>query len=426
MRATPDKKYCPHPKMKNNMTIYEMAYSMDDNNPQSASSGFPYLISWLFDELFLELKYYTIDDVALDINSLLNTKNLIAFFMYNYLNREICSSNPLVFRSKLCKEILNMFLDFDLFKKLSEISEATTLLQSQLNENEEDQHVSNTTRTDNLTENVQRDVDNEKIDENTSTSNNIRTDNLTENMQRTVETDSTDSSNGTNANTTVSDDDATRTLNTLKTDSSTGSTSSSSSNNGSSRVLGVDYPQSTANHSQIGQWDYASDAQDTVTSNSSSDSNQSSNSGTSADTGTITDSSDSTVTSNGTTTNSSTGHQETGDDATRTNTGTQTNNGTLTSNIESHQDIDENILRTNTGTQTNANAASDTKIHTQSQKYNNMNDIQGLELKMQLLDKFKSVYRILNTRIENAFISIYVDEDRDGWIDPSVIWEVPV
>ena len=53
-------------------------------------------------------------------------------------------------------------------------------------------------------------------------------------------------------------------------------------------------------------------------------------------------------------------------------------------------------------------------------------DLNDRQLK--LFDQFRSFYKTLLNRLENCFISTYIDDERDGYLDPSVnlmsMWEV--
>lgn len=428
MRQMPDKKYSPNTPRCNNMTVYEMAYSMDDSVTPSAQVGFPALINWLFSDIYDYFQYTLLNDSNIELDDLLKMKNVVAFFMYNFINREICSKDPLVFRSKMCKELVNMFLDFDLYNKLKDVADATTVLNSRLTSNKNIGHTGSSTRTDNLTENIERDVqkDGTTSRDVSHSGSNTRTDNLTENIERDVTNslDSTSDTTSTSASSANATD--TRTLNTLKTDNSTDSTNASSNENSNSRSLGVDYPQSTANHSQIGQWDYASDATDNTSDRTTQNVTSTTTNATSADTGTISDARQSQVAGNGHDTNTLDSDSTTDENVTKTNTGTQGNIDSYTDDIDdvTSENTDENITKTNTGTQGTVDTYADNVTNAEIHDYNTLSDLESLSIKVKLLDEFKSIYRKLNTRFENCFISIYVDEDRDGWIDPSVIWEV--
>lgn len=428
MRQIPDKKYSPNTPKYSNMTIYEMAYSMDDSNTPSAQTGFPALIEWLFDDIYDYFNYTLINNNTITLNDILKYKNVVAFFMYNFLNREICSKDPLVFRSKMNRELINMFLDFDLYNKLKEVADATTELNYRLDLTEGLDLTGSMLRTDNLTEVTERDVQNDftNIRDITHSGTNTRTDNLTETTERDAENSSTYSEDSTIGATTSSSGTDTKTLNTLKTIAGTDTTDRNLDVDSTERQLIIDYPQSTADHSQIGEWDYASGANDNIGHRDEEEDTIVTTDKTEADTGTITDQKVSTGSESKTGDIDSTKSEIIDDNISRINTGTQSHSDSYTDNLDdtASNTIDENVSKRNTGTRENAETAEYDRTREETRNYNKLSDVESLEIKLQLLNKFKSIYSKLQIRLENCFISIYVDEDRDGWIDPSVIWEV--
>lgn len=414
MRVKPDKRYCPDPHMKSNMTLYEMAYSMSDSDPQDAQEAIPYLVNWLLKDFVDSYKYNDGEtDVSLDEGVVYN----IAYFLfYNFINREVGSKVPEVFRTKLLKEIVNMNLDHDFYSILTDIKNTTALMTKQTTVEDDLVHDGTNLRTDNLASSTNR----------TDTTN--ETDTTTYNKTETTDVDSTTTTEGEVVTDTDTSSDSTKTLGTTETttnnltDTKTFNTSDQTTNNlqttNSNREVLTDYPQSTVNTQTVGNWTYASGARDS--------------NGTTQNTGT------STLAKTGTETDAKTGTQEVADTGTVRDQGTGTVDDTTTTQGETV--VDGTEVKRTTGTDGVQKAIAETEVvgTTNTGTVNNKSDftddrdiekneswtgLSGFELNAAQLDIYNrhdTFYKTLMRRIENCFISVYVDEDRDGWMDPSI------
>lgn len=414
MRVKPDKMYCPDPHMKSNMTLYEMAYSMSESDPQDPQEAIPYLCNWLLKDFADSYQYSDgEEDIKLDEGVVYN----IAYFLfYNFINRETGSKVPEVFRTKLLKEIVNMNLDHDFYNILMDIKNTTATLTKNIVTNDDLVHDGTNIRTDNLASSSSR---TDGIDS---------TDTTTHNTTKGIEIDSITTTEGkviTDTDTTSSN---TKTLGTTSTttnnltDTKTFNTSDQTTNNlqttNSNREVLTDYPQSTVNTQTVGSWTYASGARDS--------------NGTTQNTGT------STLAKTGTETDAKTGTQAVADTGTVQDAGSGTVDDTTTTDGKTI--VDSNETETNTGTDTvvkdydESESISTTNTGTVNNKsdFTNNRDIEtneswtglsGFELNAAQLDIYSrhdNFYKTLMRRFENCFISVYVDEDRDGWMDPSI------
>lgn len=409
MRTRPDKKYCPDPKMKNNMTLYEMAYSMSESDPQDAQEALPYLTSWLLKDFADNYKFNDtkIDDAVL--------YNISYFIMYNFLNRETCSKIPEVFRTKLLKEIVNMNLSSEFFSLMDDILATTAGLTKTIVTNDDLVHDGTVLRTDNLASSLSR------------TDNINATDTLTHNVTESTDIDSTTTTNGEVVTDTDTTNNNTKTLGTTSTtthntqDQTTFNTTDTTTNNltttNENREVLTDYPQSAVS-TTVGSWTYASGARD--------------NNGTTQNTGT------STLAKTGTQTDAKTGTTATADtgtvqdagtgtlDDTTTTTGTTVVDGTevkATTGTDSTQKTSaetEGVSTTNTGTVNNKSDYSDERDIDTTENWTNMSGFELNAAQLEIFARHDNFYKTLIRHLENCFISVYVDEDRDGWIDPSV------
>ena len=146
MRAIPSVTYSPNTPKYSNMTLYEMAQSMSEKG--DAQEGFPALINWLMNKFWSSYKYNNIP------YSQEYAYNIAYFTVYNFINREICSSKPEVFRTKFLKEIVNMNLDSDFYNVLNSLKDATIELTSQIDVSDTNDNTKNSTTTNNLTNTV--------------------------------------------------------------------------------------------------------------------------------------------------------------------------------------------------------------------------------------------------------------------------------
>ena len=78
------------------------------------------------------------------------------------------------------------------------------------------------------------------------------------------------------------------------------------------------------------------------------------------------------------------------------------------------------ILNTNNET-TRDTQADDIEDNTDTQiSYKEMSGISLNSLQLQLFEKYDSFYKRLLDNVNKCFISLYINEDRDGWLDPSL------
>lgn len=410
MRQSPNKKYCPDPKMRENMTLYEMAYSMSESDPQDAQEALPYLVKWLFKDF---ADNYTYNNESIDDEV---WYNIAYFLMYNFINRETGSKIPEVFRTKLLKEIVNMNLDHDFFSIITDIKNTTAGLTKSIVTSDDLTHDGTNLRTDNLASSSSR-TDN--IDE---------TDTTTYNKTEATDVDSTTTTQGEVVTDTDTTNNNTRTLNTESEttnnlqDQTTFNTTDTTTNNltqtNQSREVLTDYPQSTVNTQTVGSWTYASGAKDTNATQQ--------NTGTSADaktgTETLNRTGTSTVEDTGTVSDAGTG---TVDDTTTTQgetvvDGTETKRTTGTDTLAKEVEDVESISTTNTGTVTTDSDYTDERDINTNETWTNMSGFELNSAQLEIYARHDNFYKTLMRRINNCFISIYVDEERDGWINPSV------
>ena len=414
MRIKPDKRYCPDPKMRSNMTLYEMAYSMSESDPQDAQEAIPYLCNWLLKDFSESYKYNDGEqDITLDEGVVYN----IAYFLfYNFINRETGSKIPEVFRTKLLKEIVNMNLDHDFYNILTDIKNTTATLTKNIVTDDDLTHDGTNLRTDNLassssrtdgidstdttTHNTTKQTD---IDSTTTTEGEVVTDtDTTSNNTKTLGTTSTTTNNLTDTKTLNTTD---TTTNNLHTDSST-------------REVLTDYPQSTVNTQTVGSWTYASGAKDTTGSVDNTGTSALARTGTETDTKTGTQA----VADTGTVQDAGTG---TIDDTTTTEgqtivDGTEVETHTGTDTTVKDYDESESISTTNTGTVNNKLDFTDNRDIETNESWTGMSGFELNAAQLDIYSRHDTFYKTLMRRFENCFISVYVDEDRDGWMDPSI------
>lgn len=414
MRLSPDKRYCPDPKMRENMTLYEMAYSMSESDPQDAQEAIPYLCNWLLKDFSESYKYNDGEqDITLDDGVVYN----IAYFLfYNFINRETGSKIPEVFRTKLLKEIVNMNLDHDFYNILTDIKNTNATLTKSIVTDDDLTHDGTDLRTDNLASSSSR---TDGIDS---------TDTTTHNTTKKTDIDSTTTTEGEVVTDTDTTSNNTKTLGTTSTttnnltDTKTLNTTDTTTNNlhtaSSTREIITDYPQSTVNTQTVGSWNYASGAKDTTGSVD--------NTGTSAlaRTGTETDAKTGTqaVADTGTVQDAGTG---TVDDTTTTQgetvvDGTETETHTGTDTVVKDYDESESISTTNTGTVNNKSDYTDERDISTNESWTGMSGFELNAAQLDIYNRHDTFYKTLMRRFENCFISVYVDEDRDGWLDPSI------
>lgn len=418
MRTKPDKKYCPDPKMKNNMTLYEMAYSMSESDPQDAQEAMPYLASWLL-KSFSE--HYRFNNELIDEGVLYN---IVYFLFYNFINRETGSKLPEVFRSKLLKEFVNMNLDNEFFDIIKDIRNTTAGLTKTTVTSDDLTHDGTNLRTDNLASSLNR-TDATDV-----------TDTVTHNVTESTDIDSTTTTSGEVVTDTDTTSNNTKTLGTTSTttnnvsDQTTFNTTDTTTNNltttNQNREVLTDYPQSTVDTSVVGSWTYASGARDNNGTTQNTGTSALAKTGTQtelktgtvavADTGTVQDAGAGTVDDTTTTTG------ETVVD------GTEVKRITGTDTTVRDSDETEAVSTTNTGTVNNKSDYTDERDISSTENWTNMSGYELNAAQLEIFARHDNFYKTLMRRLENCFISVYVDEERDGWIDPDINlfsqWEV--
>lgn len=284
--------------------------------------------------------------------------NIAYFTIYNFINREICNNNPEIFKTKFLKELVNMNLNNDFNNILKDLKSATADLSHTTEFNQGKKNVLEHNTIDTTKQSISGTVGN--VTNNTQNADNNNTQTL----------DTTVSNNNTN--------------------NSTNNKTTDNTNNQKNRVVNADYPQSTVDAKKeitLG-WEYASSASDNVNDTTS----KQTEAGTSSST----------------------------DIGTSKNTGTIKNEGA--SNSTSKQDSNTTMSNTNdmTLTKTGDETGNETTNSSTREKYSSMSGFELNSLQLDIYNKYKSFYDILMKRLENAFISVYVDEDRDGYLDPSI------
>lgn len=410
MRLSPDKRYCPNPKMRDNMTLYEMAYSMSESEPQDAQEALPYLVNWLFKNFS---ENYTFNNEHLDDGV---WYNIAYFIMYNFINREVSSKIPEVFRTKLLKEIVNMNLDHDFFSLIDDIKNTTAQLTKNIVTSDDLIHDGTDLRTDNLASSLTR------------TDGINATDTITHNVTENTNIDTTTTTDGKVITDTDTTSNNTKTLNTTETetdnlkDQTTFNTNDTTTNNLSKSVSNrnvlTDYPQSTVNTQTVGSWNYASGASDTTGTENNTGNIELAKTGTE----TIDKTGTKTVANTGTVQDAGTG---TVDDTTTTQgktivDGTEAKTKTGTESTQTVSNETEGKQSTNTGTVTTDSDYTDNRDINTNETWTNMSGFELNSAQLEIYSRHDNFYKTLMRRINNCFISIYVDEDRDGWIDPSV------
>lgn len=384
MRNKPDKQYSPNTPKNNNMTLYEMAVSMSEDG--DAQAAFPYLITWLLKDFWSNYQYngvkYT-DEYAY---------NVAYFLVYNFINREICSSKPEVFRTKLLTQLVNMNLDHDFNKILHDLKDATV----NLTRDEKVKDTKNIDHTSTTTNNLQT----KQTGTNTVDGTNVLTHNTT--STNTLATKDETTFNDTNTQSATSNGTGSSTNSASGTNEST----SNNTSNSSGRTVNSDYPQSTVDTTKPLDWDYASGAQDT--------SNKSNDTSTSKDTTSSTSNSSSTSESTASGSNKHTGTN------TLDHTGTVTDTKTGTDTTKDDSTVTTDMTTANTGTTALDSNISSVGDVNRLETWSSMSGIELNNLQLDIYNKYGSFYRRLINKLETCFISVYIDDDRDGYLDPSI------
>ena len=384
MRNKPDKQYSPDTPEYSNMTLYEMAVSMSEDG--DAQAAFPYLVNWLLKDFWSNYEYngikYT-DEYAY---------NVAYFLVYNFINREVCSPKVDVFRTKLLTQLVNMNLDHDFNKILQSLKDATV----DLTRDEKVKDTRNTDRTSTTTNDLQTKQNGTNVMDGTNTT--------TYNTTSTNTADNTDKTTFDDTNTQSATSNGTGSSNTSA--SGTNESTSNNTTDSSGRTVNSDYPQSTVDTTTPLDWDYASGAQDT--------SNKNTGTSTAKDTTSNTGTSSSTSESTASGTNKHTGTN------TVDHTGTVTDTKTGTDSTKEDSTMTTNMTTANTGTTTLDDNVSEVGDLSRLETWSGMSGIELNNIQLELINKYGSFYRRLINKLENCFISVYIDDDRDGYLDPTV------
>ena len=405
-----------HQKERNNYTLYELAQTFSDTG--DADEGVPYMIKWLFKDFVQQYEYrfpigeqWAATQIQVGV-----VYNLSYFTLYNFYNREICHKKPQVFRQMLLRTLVNMQFDFDFNNVLAKVIDATADLsrREQTLYTRDLDSSKRATKANTFVGSTSEDEDNEQVITHDTTD-----------TSRSTANETSSSSSSTHAEAEVNDTEtrnlaSTGTHTAQKTDVNDTDETNSGTNSSTTttRVVASDYPQSTVDTTIPLDWDYASQANDSRVTGSGTSSNtraldstdtsslQESNSG--SDTGTVTkvntSEQDGSVTNQGT--------------AQNTATATIERDGTDTTT----QDNTRNIAINNTENETTQETkADDIEDNTDKQiSYKEMSGISLNSLQLQLFEKYDSFYKRLLDNVNKCFISLYINEDRDGWLDPSL------
>lgn len=353
-------------------TLYELANDIDSD---VQNEGLPRLAEWLFKSYYNKFEGDIQKAIVIEfINS----------FIRKYLNREIFHINKEVFKSTLYYE-LNKYFDY-LSTVQDEYKNLITAEVSLKETDNTDRNMMDFTRFDNT---INRELN--------STSDNTGTQTTTGEATRTDNLSSVTTGNNTNEQTNSSN--STRTDN-LKSDSKSTQTGT---NGIAERSIASDYPQSNVGQGvdPVFNYDYASGASDRHTTET-------------RDLG-GTDS----ITNTGTQTNESTDtiNNTTNINNTTSNTGTQNNsvNQTREDNLSNKVNATEN------NTQTSNN---DKTVNDEIRRIRVKDSISAFDKLLKILEYLdKNPYSPIYTVIEKLnkyFISMYVDEDRDGYMNTDI------
>ena len=375
------------------MTLYELAESIYVQ--YNVSNGTKLDESYIQTEAIPALVGFLFNGLPYDATKKDVWEYFIKEFMSRFLNREICSKDAKVFRSKLIYP-LTMYKTFienaddmwdDINSTLSDIKEKTSSTGSKNNNKTLEktrENSGNNNREYSSSKNLKSTASNELTTSiNESVENN-------DNSTNTIEYNSTDAINGSN--------------------SSESNNSSTSSDNATSnnRVVNSDYPQSVVNATTIGNpslqsWTYASGAQDSNnnTTNTNTSSGTDSNSGNHSETTKYTG-------SDKTTNVLSSKHSKASN-----STNTESINKTDTDTISDTDKTATTFNETENATDNQTESTSDNSETTRQ----TMSDF---ELKLEKIKFWEShplkcVAKLLE-HLEQYFMSEYVDEERDGYM----------
>lgn len=375
------------------MTLYELAESI--YTQYNVSNGTNLDESYIQTEAIPALVGFLFNGMPYDETKKDVWEYFIKEFMSRFLNREICSKDAKVFRSKLIYP-LTMYKTFienaddmwdDINSALSDIKEKSTSTGSRNNNKTLEktrENSGNNNREYSSSKNLKSTASNEL-----TTSVNESVEN-TDNSTNTIEYNSTDAVNGSN--------------------SSESSKSSTSSDNATSnnRVVNSDYPQSVVNATTVGNptlqsWTYASGAQDSNnnTTNTNTSSGTDSNSGNHSETTKYTGSDK--------TTNVITSKHSKASNSTNTESINKTDTDTISDTDKTATTFNETENATDNQTESTTDNSEITR--------QTMSDF---ELKLEKIKFWEShplkcVAKLLE-HLEQYFMSEYVDEERDGYM----------
>lgn len=289
-------------------------------------------------------------------------------------------------------QIVNMNLDHDFNKILDDLKDATV----DLRRDEKVKDTKNIDRTSTTTDNLQTKQSGTNVVDGTNVvTHNTTSTNTVNNKDKTTFDETNTQSASSNS-----------TGNTEQTTSGSNENTSSNTSDVTERNVSSDYPQSTVNTTTPLDWDYASGAQDS--------SNKSTGSSTSKDT---TSNTGNTTSSAESTASSSTKHTGTN---TVEHTGTITDTKTGTDSTKEDSTLTTNMTTSNTGTKTLDDNTSAVGDMNRLETWSSMSGIELNNLQLDIYNKYGSFYRRLINKLENCFISVYIDDDRDGYLDPTV------
>lgn len=352
-------------RIQSHNTLYELTEA--DYNSDPAQLAF-----WLFND------YY--NRFSTDIQKAV-AGTFISNFIRKYYNREMWHKNKNVFRSSLYYD-LNKYFEYlaNVTDEYTRLAVASITLDETINRERTDEGHKNREGTidDTGTQSTTYGSD----IKNTLSGTNDQTNDLTVSNSGTQTTDSN---------------------NTLTRDLKGTSQVKNSNNSNDHTVNSVsDYPQANLNNkgtSPSFSWDYASGLNEsTTTTNGNSDSNtESTNTGTEGTNGTNTVTNDlQTKTTGGTTSTiknesdtNTTGDSKTTNDLNKTIKDIEASNGTISESIKTNRGI--------------------------------LTEFDRLLKLLDYMDKnpYNPIFKVIE-KLEKNFISTYIDEDRDGYIDPDV------
>lgn len=337
----------------------EHPFDVQSDETLIESEGLPRLIQWLFAE---DGKTPPIDFQKPEWDS------FIKRFMLHYLNREIGFKSALVWRVHLMKTLYQY--QFFLEEAAQPLYEQIRTAEAKVSKRHTSSNSGTSTRTsEGKTLDKREATHSDKMDGSSDSSGNIQT-------------------NGTSTTTTKSNTHATTEGNSKKTDNSTGNSSQTTRN------LSSDMPQSIVNQDTIGNpdlqtWTYASGMVDSNAKTQSDDTRLSSESSTSEATGE--DSSEVKGVDERTTTNTST------DTKSETRTGTDTSTGDTT--------------KTETGSEQRSDTSEGSEEADTASPYELTKDRFAF-----FMEHMQEPIQTVIMKCEPLFISMYVDENRMGFI----------